>query len=193
MPVTYRNRKGVLYTLFAKTDRRGKVRYHFTSQAVEAPVDSLPAGYEIVENVNGMVSLARQRPALVLPGELRALDEALKRHPDAKNYRVQVKAKQVIIHEGISAGFDLLMSMMSPVRPLAVLEKARREMEKLVRFTPVMRFTLVNEGGRVFRAERWAYGTLERDWVDTGRSGPMAELAQELVPLLGTDEFFDLY
>lgn len=61
------------------------------------------------------------------------------------------------------------------------------------RLTPVMRFTLTDERKRHFRAERMCYlGSID-DWIDIGFDRPIQELARELIPTLGCDEFFELH
>jgi hypothetical protein len=44
-----------------------------------------------------------------------------------------------------------------------------------------------------FGAKRWCYlGSID-DWIDVRPTGSVELLAQELIPRLGTDAFFDIY
>ena len=46
---------------------------------------------------------------------------------------------------------------------------------------------------RTFRAERWCYlGSID-DWIDIGPLGPLDRLARQLMPKLGTEQFFELF
>ena len=70
MAVTYTNRKGVTYTLARTASKTGKTRYVFTREPHGEPVAALPPGTRISESVNGVVSLVKDRPAVILPTEL---------------------------------------------------------------------------------------------------------------------------
>jgi len=69
----------------------------------------------------------------------------------------------------------------------------RRVLEQGARFSPVLRFILVDEAKRTFRAERWCYlGSID-DWIDVGPTGRVRRLARKLIPRLGSDAFFGLH
>lgn len=69
-------------------------------------------------------------------------------------------------------------------------DRIRATMEDHARFTPVMRFILADEGQRTFRAERWCYRGSIDDWIDIRSTGT---LDRQLVPKLGTEQFFELF
>ncbi len=56
-----------------------------------------------------------------------------------------------------------------------------------------MRFTLSDPDERTYDAERWCYRGSVDDWIYAGHSGKIEQLARELVPTLGTDDFYELY
>src|SRR5947209_11551169 len=93
MPVNYTNRKGVTYTLYLGQTRTGKPRYYFgrPDQGHGEPVTELPLGFTISESVNGVVSLVKDRPELIQPEEVAAVEAVVQRHPEARRYRVAVK------------------------------------------------------------------------------------------------------
>ena len=67
MPVTYTNRKGKTHYLCQGTTRSGKAWYYFVAEPKDRTVDEIPEGYEIHENVNGLISLAHIRPRRSCP------------------------------------------------------------------------------------------------------------------------------
>src|SRR6266566_7462405 len=83
MPVSYTNRKGLTYMLYRGQTRKGKPRYYFgrPGQGQGEPVSEIPPGYTISESVNGVVSLVKDRPTLILPEEVAAVETAVQRHP----------------------------------------------------------------------------------------------------------------
>ena len=94
MQVTYTNRKGKTYYLCQGLTKKGNPRYYFAREPKDEPVDEIPEGYEIRESVNGVVSLAKERPVQILPEERAAVEAAIGQHPKARNYRADWKSQQ---------------------------------------------------------------------------------------------------
>ena len=197
MPVSYTNRKGVTYTLYRGQTRTGKPRYYFgrPGQGQGEPVAELPPGFTISESVNGVVSLAKDRPALIQPEEVVAVEAAVQQHPEARRYRVAVKHDRIEIYEQVSPDYDVLLSELGTVglsRP-DLAERLQAEQERYARYTPVLRFILLDPTRRQFGAERMCYRGSIDGWLELVRTGPVATLARELIPTLGTDQFFELW
>jgi len=195
MTVTYTNRENVTYTLCRGTTKTGKPRYYFAREPKGEPVNRIPEGYEIRESVNGVVSLARTRPQQIRSDERAAVEAALKQHPKAGNYRVDVKGKQIVVYERAGPDIDDLSPLLRAVGGISSARRASLQdmLDKSAQFSPVLRFTLSDEEKRTFYAERWCYlGSID-DWIHAGSSGPVHLLAQLMIPKLGTDAFFDLY
>ena len=66
MAVTYTNRKGHTYYLCKGMTKTGKVRYYFALERKDGSPDQIPEGYRISESVNGVVSLVKDQPRLIL-------------------------------------------------------------------------------------------------------------------------------
>ncbi len=195
MNVTYTNRKGVTYYLCRGTTKTNRAHYYFAREPKGEPVEEIPEGYEIRESVNGFVTLAKVRPRQILPEEEAAVEAALRRHPKSGNYRVDVKGKQIVIHERTGTDLEELVSRLGQVIPLAPRQIGglQETLDRRARFVPVLRFTLRDEAKRTFYAERWCYlGSID-DWIDVGSAGPLRRLARKLIPKLGTDAFFEIY
>jgi len=71
--------------LYRGQTKTGKPRYSFgrMGQSQGELVTELPAGFTISESVNGVVSLVKDRPSLLMPMEVAAVEEAVKQHPRA--------------------------------------------------------------------------------------------------------------
>lgn len=195
MPVTHTNRKGITYTLCRGTTKTGKPRYYFVRDAEDRRVvEEIPEGWEIRESVNGIVSLARERPQQIQSEEVRVVRTALRRHPKGQNYRIDVKPDRIVIYERVAPDADELISELSKAAPLGPGRESelRGILEEQAQFTPVLRFILDDVEQRVFRAERWCYLGRIDDWIFV-KTGPVDRLARKLIPTLGTDEFFQLY
>jgi hypothetical protein len=197
MPVSYTNRKGMTYTLYRGQTRTGKPRYYFgrPGQGQGEPVTELPPGFTISESVNGVVSLVKDRPTLIQPEEVAAIEAAMQQHPEARRYRVSVKHDKIEIYEYVGPDYDALLDELQPLglsRP-SLAERLQAEEERYARYTPVLRFILLDPKRRLFGAERMRYQGRIDSWLELGQTGPVATLARELIPSLGTDEFFELW
>ena len=200
MTISYTNRKGQTYTLYRGQTRSGKPRYYFgyPGQDKDEPVTELPPGYTISESVNGVVSLVKNkdRPSPIRPEEVAAVEAAVRRHPQAHRYRVVVKGKRIEIYERAGPDYEEVargLRIPGLWRP-GLSEELRELEERHARYEPVMRFNLLDPAERRFGADRMCYRSSVDGWLELIlKKGQVGELARELVPTLGTDEFFELW
>jgi hypothetical protein len=175
--------------------KTGKPRYTFVRDPTDKRVvETIPEGWEISESVNGIVSLVKKRSRKLLPREIAAVEEAVHRHPKARNYRVNVKHDRIEVYESVGPDVDRLVS---DLNGFGFLPKTRENdlravLERSAQFTPVLRFILEDEETRVYQAERWCYSGSIDDWLFV-TTGPVEQLARRMIPTLGTDGFFELF
>jgi hypothetical protein len=194
MPITHTNRKGVTFYLCRGVTKTGKPRYYFAREPKGEPVEAIPEGHEIVESVNGVVSLAKIRPVLIRPEELALVRAALARRLKAYNYRVDVKGERIVIYERIGEDPDKMIQLFKAYGLFrgGDVDRFREDSDRSARFSPVLRFTLADETRRTFHTERWCYlGSID-DWVEISSSGPLHRWVEWTVPKLGTEAFFEL-
>jgi hypothetical protein len=195
MSIIYTNRKGVTYHLCRGVTKTGKPRYYFAREPKGEVLDDVPPGFKISESVNGVVSLIKDRPSPLWPEEVAAVEAEVRRHPKARNYRVGAKGDRIVVYERVGPDtHDLLTEFkhLGPFSPGQVKE-LQEMLDRHARFAPVLRFILADAGQRTFRAERWCYlGSID-DWIYIGQWESIGQLAREIIPALGTDEFFELY
>lgn len=208
---TYANKRGVEYYVH-ETRTKGGARRYVVKRAVDGALADLPTGMEIVENVNGQVSLRAARPRVILLLEEQMVRQALTKHGREK-YRVEVKDRDIIIHEPLyDAGrsAERLMNVLSELSGLDLgnmirqktgkaaredhhqhaKEQARQEMERDMRYWPVLRFRLDDAEQRLFSVERMSYRG-EGGWLWLKTDMSLAAACEGYVPLLGTERLFD--
>lgn len=197
MPISYTNRKGVTYTLYRGQTSTGKPRYYFgrEDKGQGEPVMELPPGFKISESVNGVVSLAKERPSLILPAEMAVIEAVISKHPEAHRYRFSVKHDLIEIYENSVPDFDALLKdlhidVMS--RP-GLAEQLYATEERYAHYAPVFRFTLLDPEKRQFGAERMCYRSSVNGWLKLVQTGSLTQLARTFIPTLGTDQFFELW
>jgi len=199
MPVTYINRKGLKYYLCQGVTKTGKPRFYFSREQKGEPLEEIPEDYKITESVNGIVSLSKIRPKVLSKQEINAVKKALKHHPQAKKYRLDVKSKVMTIYEQDELDLEEIATLLAAelgFQGFITDETNHRRIEKRkinTRYTPVMKFILTNKKTRLFRAERMCFlGNID-DWIDIEFDKTIEALANQLIPTLGTDEFYELY
>ena len=194
MPITYTNHKGFTYTLCRGTTKTGKPRYYFSREPKDEPVEQIPEGYAISESVNGIVSLSKERPSQIRAEEVEAVNAVLARHPLKRKYRVGLKPDRIDIYELVGPDSQDISAMMKEIGFPGVYsaEHLRASIDDYARFTPIMRFTLIDAEHRTFGAERMCYRGSIDDFIDID-SGPISVLAKRLIPKLGTEQFFELF
>ncbi|MBI3978360.1 MAG: hypothetical protein HY331_09260 [Chloroflexi bacterium] len=194
-PVTYTNRKGTTLYLCRAVGKTGKPRYYFAREPRGEVVEQIPAGFKIDESDTGLAFLVKDRPALILPAEVAAVEAELKRHPQPGHYRVKVKPDRIEIHERMGPDAEELLSIFGRALgvPSDTAQQVQARLDRTARFEPVLRFILLDAERRTFSVERWCYlGSID-DWLDIGRMGPLDELTGQTIPTLGTDQFFELW
>lgn len=190
MPFTYTNRKGFTYYLCQTTTKTGKTRYYFAREPKDTPVEVLPDGYQVEESVNAVVSVVKASPKLVLPEELATVEAALKKLPKSHKYRATIKNKQIIIYESRGADFDEMAASIGWSVPASLGQEFE---ERHAQFSPIMRFILENAEERIFSPQRWCFRGSIDDWIYILKPAKIEVLTKELIPTLGTDDFFELY
>jgi len=197
MPVSYTNRKGLMYTLYQGQTRTGKPRYYFgrPDRGQGEPVTELPTGFTISESINGVVSLVKNRPALLQPEEVAAVEVAVQQHPESRRYRVVVKHDRIEIYENIGPDYETLLDelhMIDMPSP-GLAEQLQIKEERYAHYTPLLRFTLLDPTQRRFGVQRMCYRGSIDGWLELKQTGPVATLARAFIPTLGTDQFYELW
>jgi hypothetical protein len=197
MPISYINRKGLTYTLYRGQTKTGKPRYYFgrAGQGQGEPVTEIPPGFSISESVNGVVSMVKDRPSLIQPEEVATIEEAVQQHPEARRYRVAIKHERIEIYEQVGPDYEALLGelQMVALSRQGLAERLQAEEERYARYTPVLRFILLDPTRRRFGAQRMCYLESIDGWLELGQTGPVATLARALIPTLGTDQFYELW
>jgi hypothetical protein len=209
----YINRKGVSYYLHGRPGRDGTTRYTL-KRTKEGALAELPAGYEVVESVNGQASVRRTRVRHISPEEEAIVRYGLKRH-DLSDYRLEIKGLDITVFEpdrdpaAIAAEFNPLEMMPAEIseRVKAMVRERfgeeavdqyirerqralREQVERTVRYSPVLRFKLVDRKNRVFEVARMTYRG-EGGWHALDVL-PLGTAVAKYVKHLGRDTFFEL-
>lgn len=192
-PVSYTNRKGQVYYLHAGKTKTGKPRYFVAKTIGAGALAELPAGFEIVENVNAVVSVRRIDPRArkVPETDLAQVRAELAKHPRLRRYRADAVKGEIIVFEPIGGLSDeLARHLVASLQVIPFqLEQHRSELDKGTHYSPVLRFAPIDGEYAVFRMTYRGDGGWS--WaLDEGRLG---SLVPKYLNKLGTSAFFELY
>ena len=97
------------------------------------------------------------------------------------------------MYERVGPDLDELIAELRGFVPLEQAHRLRELQERRAQFTPVLRFILPDTDRRSFGVQRMCYlGSID-DWIDVLATGSVHQLAWQVIPKLGTDQFFELY
>ena len=192
--VTYTNRKGRKHYLFQMETKKGKLRYVFRRniEGGGEPMQKIPEGYEIAESVNGIVSLRKAIESPLRKEELEAVRSVLEKHEHLARYRVEDIKGDIVVFEPIGGATPELVEALRRFNPFF----SRPDLETLeqsVRYSPVLRFRLVDREKRRFFTERMTYRGEGGMMPMMNGSGTIREVANRFCSKLGRDSFFDLF
>lgn len=160
--VTYRNRKGVRFTLCRVQRQSGAMSYVFCREPRGEPVDRIPEGYAISESVNGVVSLRKPRPIFLTREEVDNVRDLLARRNQMLGLTMAVEGRVITVYEPSHASLQ-----------------------------PMLRFELSDEVKRTFTVQRMIFRGHAR-WSYVLDLGPLSKIAPRPVSALGTEAFYDL-
>lgn len=192
--VAYTNRKGCEYFLCAGRTKLGKIRYFFAREPGAAPVPAIPEGFEIQESINGVVSLAKARPKLILDAEVDAVKAALAKHPRGRRYRVDAQGDRITVYENV--GVDVGQFQEYLVQRTGFIigpGNARGFEEKHARYMAMLRFVLMAGRVRKFVVQRMCFRSSVESWILVSSPKRLGKLVSDLIPTLGSDAFYELH
>ena len=191
--LTYVNRRGETYYLHEGRTKRGLPRYFVAKTVGAGALAAMPAGFEITESINGVVSVRRidpDAPAVPAP-DVDLVRAEVARHPHLRFHRVDVAKGAIVVFQPVGGlTVDSVVAIARTLGlPAALTEGRLAGQLGHSSYTPVLKF--VPCGSEVYEMFRMTYrGRGGWSWALT--DGPLKKLVQKYVRLVGTDEFFEL-
>jgi len=197
VPISRTNRKGKTYHLHRGATKTGKPRWYFSLSAEGELVDAVPEGYEIYENPGAQVFLRRIVPKLITPEEQSLVESGLRRLAGMNHAIVEIAGDVLTIfveqHETDSGRKEWEETVRLLASPFLLSRGRRYEVRpERFRYEPMMRFILADTKKRLFEPERWCYRGAIDGWISIFRPAKLDRLIAELLPRLGTQEYFEL-
>ncbi len=189
MPIQHRSRTGKTYYLHVGVTKTGKPKYFFSRKQDGELVDAIPDGFEIYENVNGLVFLRRIPKQIILSKELALVEAALKAHGEDWEFRAEVKKDKITVHE---CGPDI-DGISDLIKAYAGRSWTDDEKRQHAHYMAVMRFVLEDETARLFTTERFCFKGSIDDWIYVGGPADLSDQVEQYIKHLGQESFYELY
>ncbi len=191
MPIQYTNKRSQIYYLHQGATKTGKPKYFFSMKNAGMLVDNVPDGFEIYETPNAQVFLRRLQPKIITDVEKAMVEQGMKRFSTLKYYQIDVKKNAIIIFEANQdiEGLSGLLGFMSTTKRLNTEDVLTR----VVSYSPMLRFVLVDEEKRKFRTERYCFLGSVDDWIVIGSQDKLQNLVKKYVKHLGQESYYELF
>ncbi len=192
MPIQYVNRRGDTYFLHEGKTKTGKPKWFFSKKADGNLAEAIPSGYEIYENHNAQVFLRTIVPMLVTKEEIDTVEQGVRNLSKSRYFLVEAKGNSIIVFIADQRDPDSLVETLTDGFGIPNAEKLAAIMQRILTYTAMMRFTLVDEKQRRFSVERWCFRGSIDDWFPLMGSGDLARVVKHFVPHLGAESFYEL-
>jgi hypothetical protein len=190
MAIQHVNRRGDTYYLHEGRTKTGKPKFFFARRPEGALAAGVPAGYEVYENPNAQVFLRKAVPRVVTDEEVSTVERGVRGLAKLAYFVIDVKGPSIVVHlanENV-AFLEETVTTRFGRNPAEVY----RWVQKFLRYSPMMRFTLVDEKTRRFAADRWCFlGSID-DWFPLSGGGDLGTLVARYCPHLGLESFYEL-
>jgi len=192
--VEYTNRKGDVYYLHGGKTRTGRPRYFFSRKLSDAPVDAVPAGFEIYESPEaGLVYMRKAKAVAIAPFEREMVCDGIRRHAGLEHFLVDAQEDSLTVY--LPTATEDVQAMLAKGLPFISPKKVRAAADRIIRRSPhvkMMRFVLVDEDERLFHVERWCFLGGIDNWIFLDGPANLEKLVRKYVKHLGAESFFDL-
>jgi len=190
MVLTHTNRKGDTYYLHQGLTKRGNPKYSFSRKKDGKLLETIPNGYEIYENPNGLVYLRKARPKIFSDEEITSVERGIREYTDLEFYKIDVEGNMIIILLPLQDADSLkgLLCGCSSKTP----EEITNILHKIITFVPEMQLILTDKEKRLFSLKRYCYRGPRGHWMTLTSSSNLKSLVKKYFKHLKKESFFDL-
>ncbi len=159
MPLSYTNRKGKTHYFRAVKTKKGGVRYYIT-KSPDFPnlLEEVPEGFEIVElPEEARVILRKIIPCLITEEEKYILHQAIEKYSAVEDFFIWAEKDTLSVYV---SQFNSATGQHENASPEEIKEYYGKNVDKWKRYSDYLRFILVDEKERIFKAERVVFLSL---------------------------------
>jgi len=190
--LTYTNRHGEPYFLHQGRTKTGKARYFVARTIGEGAIGTLPAGFELAESINGVVSVCRADPTRPQAprADIETVRAEIAHHQHLRRYVVDERGGEILIHEPEGGVDEEGLRAMAAALFVSPERMRAASIRRRPRYTPVMRFSPEPLGAGIYAVYRMTYRG-HGGWHLLS-AGPVAAVAKRYVGHIGRESFYEL-
>ena len=194
----HRNRRGDVYLLQAGKTAKGNPRYYFGRRLSGAPVEEVPAGYEVFESPErSQVYLRKKRGTRIAPIEREIVTEGIRKLSNADHFLVDVEEDCLVVYlptRSLHQVNDMVRALAGPdALQVPRFRAARDQFVRESQHQKMMRFELLDEERRLYLVSRWCFlGSID-GWVQLAGPASLSDLVEAYAEHLGEESFFELF
>jgi hypothetical protein len=196
MGLEYFNRRKKRYFVHQGTTKTGKPKYYASTKDGATRIDRMPDGYEFYEEPqSAIVTIRKMKPTRILPLERTRLEAWTRGLAGIEHFIVEIDGDSLIVHTPGNGCNDPPGSRIDEVYGKFGIDTTmlRSIFAESASYSPMFRFTLIDEDRRIFSADRWCYRGGIDTWISLmGRNESLETLAREYLPHLAKESFFEL-
>ncbi len=189
MPLQYTNSKKQTYYLHVGKTKKGNPRYYFSMKSEGQLADSIPQGYEIYENPNSQVFLRKIKSKQIFDGEVALVEFVIENHSDLRHYKIGITKNLIQIFTP-DQEIDELTQIFLPLTPVGFNENS---ILRLMTYSPVMQFVLVDKEKRLFITKRYCFLGSVDDWIQISDEDTLENLTRRYIKHIGKDSYYELF
>jgi hypothetical protein len=198
MAFQHRNRRGDVYVLQAGKTRTGKPSYYLGRKLTGAPIEDVPAGYEVYESPRrGQVYLRKELQTCIEPEERTIVADGVRLFSEVSHFSVDFEEDSLVVYVPTMSD-DRLNSLVQFLAGPDALQvprhrAARDQLVRELEHEKALRFQFCGNQQRLFLVKRWCSRMTEGRWIHLGGPAPLAHLVDRYVKHLGKESFHELY
>ncbi len=193
MAVIHVNRKGETYYLLVGRTKSGKPKFYTSKKPGENSAEVMPEGYEIYESpADGAVYARLIRPTCLVAMERELVRNGVRDATGKQHFFVEIQQDALVVYwperdpEAVASFFSRFSGSSKDGESMS--EWTTRH----VRYTPELRFVLVDPDKRRFAVDRMCYRGGEEKWNRISGANELEKQVAKFAQHLGRDSFFEL-
>ena len=153
------------------------------------PLPQLPNGYEVREHpASGQVVIRKFKPSLIRSDERQRLEDAIRRKTSGLLFVVDVEERALVVYTSEMHADVAAEGLAQAIRlDAAAARRMKVDFVANAHYEKMLRFTLIDEEGRLFNMERWCFRGSIDDWIFIASGQSLAALAEKYVQHLGKE------
>jgi len=183
----YTNSKKEKYYLLTRKSSKGESQYFLSSSPEGKLAESIPEGYEIYENPNGLVYLRKIKPRVITVKEIEIVKSGIIKYTECKNLKIDIQEDIIEIY---IADKDL-KGLTKAMKEKDWFNIPNEVFQNRIYYSPIMQLVLIEKRERLFLTEFFYPLVSGIKWVQVGNADKLENHVKKYVKHINEDSYFE--